>query len=340
MAQNDTVQEKNIRFLGFPVLYRTPETGFAFGAGAYAAFKTNINDSVLRPSQVALGAVYTQEKQFVSYLSYDLWLKSNFFYLKGEIAYNQFNYNFWGVGDEPRKIENFGVDFFRLRLENYYEIGSNWWLGLKFTLDDYDVVLRAEEGRLITDKYTGSDGGFIFGSGLTTKYDTRDNIFFPTSGWNIQLSHELFTESLGSDFNYNLNWLNVAKYIKINKKAVLALNVYNRTAIGEVPFFHMSLVGGSHRMRGYYEGYHRDNSMMGWQFEYRQMLIRRFGAVVFIGNAMTSPTMFDYNLDRLHTTAGVGLRYCIDEAKKINIRLDYGFSKETSGFYFTIAEAF
>lgn len=340
IPESDSLSYKP-RILGLPILFYLPETRLGFGGAGFFSFKTNRNDTTLRPSQINLGAAYTLEKQILSYIDYDVWAANNKINLHGELGYYHFFYYFWGVGEEPRQQESFVVNFPRIRFEGYYEISDGLFLGPKYTYDFFDIVEREEGGRLIDNNYPGSDGGGISGIGLTSKYDTRDNNFYPTKGYNSILSYEYFSEAYGSDFNYHLIWANFIKYFDLGEDRVIGVNAYGRFSNGEVPFFHMSQVGGSNRMRGYYEGFHRDNHKIGWEVEYRTPLFWRFGLSLFAGNAVVADKVSRFKTRNLNTAAGAGLRFKLDEERKINLRLDFGVTSDrTTGFYFTIGEAF
>lgn len=340
ISESDSLNYKP-RILGVPILFYLPETRLGFGAAGFFSFKTNSKDSTLRPSQINLGFAYTLEDQVLSYTDFDIWAKNNKVNLNGELGFYRFFYNFWGVGEEERQIETFSVNFPRVRFEGYYEVSNSFFIGPKYTYDFFDIVEREEGGRLIEDSYPGSSGGGISGIGLTSKYDTRDNNFYPTKGYNSILSYEYFSEAYGSDFNYHLLWANFIKYFDLGKDRVIGVNAYGRFASGEVPFFHLSQVGGSNRMRGYYEGFHRDNHKIGWELEYRTPLFWRLGLSVFAGNAVVADQVDRFKVNNLNTAAGAGLRFKLDEERKINLRLDFGITSDrTTGFYFTIGEAF
>ena len=57
-----------------PLVFFTPETRWAAGAASVATWQS---DSVSRPSQSQLGFAYTQNKQWLFYLPFQLFLKKN-----------------------------------------------------------------------------------------------------------------------------------------------------------------------------------------------------------------------------------------------------------------------
>ena len=93
-------------------------------------------------------------------------------------------------------------------------------------------------------------------------------------------------------------------------------------------------------MRGYYEGRYRDKNMIVFQMEHRMPVWWRFGMVGFLGFGDVSDTIRNFALKEFKHSIGFGIRYLLNPEEKLNIRLDYAFGKDTSGFYITWFEAF
>jgi hypothetical protein len=45
-------------------------------------------------------------------------------------------------------------------------------------------------------------------------------------------------------------------------------------------------------------------------------------------------------LDGFHYAAGAGLRLMVSKSEKLNLRIDYGFGKQSGGLYVILKEAF
>lgn len=339
-SQKDTT--KNVKLVGLPVLFYQPETSLGFGAAGFLSFRTNKTNKEQRLSQINMGGAYTLEKQLLTYASFDVWFKSNEYNLNGEIGYYRYFYNYYGLGNGPRMEETYSVNYPRVRFEASKNFFEGFYAGLKYTFDDFDITKTDSLGELRNGTITGSNGGRISGIGIVVNYDTRDNTFYPRQGWNNSFSYEKFNKAFGSDFNYQLTSIDLIRYFTIKKEGVLATNVYGRfiNNKGDAPFFHQSDIGGTKRMRGYYQGYYKDKQMLGWQAEYRFPLFWRLGMVGFAGNAVVANQVSYLKIKDVRTTAGVGLRVLLDKSRNINLRIDYGFSKDTQGFYLTIGEAF
>lgn len=330
------------KFVGLPVVFYQPETKLGFGAAGFLSFKSNRFDSILRVSQINLGGAYTLEKQLLLYASYDLWLDKNNYNIFGEIGYYRYFYYFYGIGNGNRNEEAYNVNYPRVRITAERKLFPHFYVGLKYIFDDFDVIKRDSNGVLIQNTVTGAKGGIISGLGISSKYDSRNSNFYPTKGWKINANITFFDQFLGSDFSYTATELDVIKYKGFGKDRVLATYAYARfiNSNGNAPFFHLSNIGGNKRMRGYYDGFYMDKQLIGWQTEYRTPVWWRFGLVGFVGNAVVASHLSSVTIKNVRTTAGAGLRFLLDKERKINLRVDYGFSKESSGFYLTIGEAF
>ena len=100
----------------------------------------------------------------------------------------------------------------------------------------------------------------------------------------------------------------------------------------------LASVGGTGRMRGYFEGRYRDKNIIEAQIELRQHIKRRNGIAVWIGAANVFPKFGDMRLKKTLPNGGVGYRWAFKQG--VNVRLDLGFTKNGLGFSFNINEAF
>ena len=90
-------------------------------------------------------------------------------------------------------------------------------------------------------------------------------------------------------------------------------------------------VGSSIRIRGYYEGRYRDKNVIDAQLELRQHIWHRNGIVLWVGAAEVFPRYKDLRFSQILPNAGLGYRWQFK--KGVNVRLDYGFSRNGTGLY-------
>lgn len=77
---------------------------------------------------------------------------------------------------------------------------------------------------------------------------------------------------------------------------------------------------------------------MSGQIELRQRVYKRLGAVAWVGCGTVFPSFKELKGDDLLINYGIGLRF--EFKHNVNVRVDYGFGKGTSGIVFGMSEAF
>lgn len=332
--------ERNWSLVGYPLLFYTPETRLGFGAAGAFNFKAGPkSDTLLNDSQILLGGAYTLEKQLLLYMPWKIFWDENKNYSFGEIGYYKYFFAYWGNGpnSEWDDVDTFQVDFPRIRIHYTHRVYDKLSLGGALWYEDYQI--NSSIGNLVSNTF-GGQGGITHGIGPLAVYDTRDQVFYPTKGWYMEGKVLAFPRFLGSDYTFTKGVLDVINYSTVHKGGVIASHFNYQFAKGNVPFNMMSVLGGTKRMRGYYEGRFRDDNAIILQTEYRLKLPWRFGLVAFADIGQVFDRFAYMKLNHWRWTAGGGIRFALDVERQINVRLDYGFGKNTSGFYLTIGEAF
>ena len=177
-----------------------------------------------------------------------------------------------------------------------------------------------------------------FGVGVSYTFDSRDFMLNASRGWFMQLDLTTNPTFLGNNNTYLSAELQLATYRKAWRGAIIAGELHTRQSTGQVPWPMLADVGSSNRMRGYYEGRYRDKNVIDAQVELRQHIWHRNGIVLWLGAAEVLPRYSDMRFSRILPNDGVGYRWQFK--KGVNVRLDYGFSRNGTGFIFNINEAF
>lgn len=342
-AQSDSLKNPNrFKIIGLPLFFFTPDTKFGGGAGGISTFNFPKDSLGARRSSVTVGVVYTQLNQLLLYFPFQLFPQNQRYWISGEVGYYRYVFNYFGTGNQfsPDFIEKYDATFPRIRLNLSKKVAPGLYAGLRYAFDDFRFTRKETGGELDRNTVIGADGGRISGLGGGINYDTRNSIFFPTKGWLVDAS--IYTESAltGSQFNYRRLSADAAHYWTLGKRGVFALNGVGVFSFGDVPFHQMPVIGGTKRLRGYFEGKYRDHHLILLQGEYRQPLFWRLGAVAFGGLGMVAQNFEALSIQNTRHHFGAGLRLMIDKAQKINIRADYGWGYRSSGFYLTFGEAF
>ncbi|GAF90604.1 unnamed protein product, partial [marine sediment metagenome] len=190
----------------------------------------------------------------------------------------------------------------------------------------------------------------------TFSYDTRDNVFEPTSGWYHNFSLEKAGGFLKGDYDFTKYNLTLRAYISTKfiedvvdissvkkitdnlSKGVLALRAMGGMADTDLPSFAAYQVGGMNTLRGYDFGEFSGDKSLVFNVEYRFPLAENFQAVLFAdwGQAWDYGESIDF--EDLKFGRGVGVRF---DTPLGPIRLDYGINENGEGkTYFSIGHTF
>jgi len=225
----------------------------------------------------------------------------------------------------------------------------NLGLELKTEKVTYDLV----SGSSLPDD---SDEGLTNSLTPTFTYDTRDNVFNPTSGLYGNFSLEKAGGFLGGDYDFTKYNLTLSTYFSTKiveevvdirsikkitdklSKGVVALRAIGGMADTSLPSFAEYKVGGMNTVRGYDFGEFSGDKSLVFNAEFRLPLSDNFQAVLFAdwGNAWDIGESIDV-LD-LKFGKGIGIRF---DTPIGPIRLDYGIGEEGEGkTYFSIGHTF
>ncbi|GAB2781959.1 hypothetical protein GCM10027275_27180 [Rhabdobacter roseus] len=339
-ARPPLLRDKTI--VPLPVVFRLPETGFGAGAVVAGAFSFAKDSLWAKPSQLSLGVTYTQNRQILVFLPFSIFLKNNRYYLFSDTGWYRYNYFYYGIGEARVPQEYFDVTYPRVRLLAARQLGPKTYAGLRYQYESYRVTRTDAGGELASGRVVGSSFSRTSSLGPSLLRDTRDTVFYPRTGMFGELYVLPTARLLGADRNFVRLYLDVANYLALSPRWVLATNYVVSTVMGrEVPFSQLSFLGGQKKMRGIYEGFFRDkNALLGqaelrWELGWRLGLVG-FGAVGFLGDQAEV-----LRLARPKFTYGGGLRLKVQKKNHLNVRADYGLSPYGGGqLYLTLGEAF
>jgi outer membrane protein assembly factor BamA len=345
IVDEDSVRHRHHGLILNPLFYYTPETRFAFGISSVYYFRTNKKDTLFRPSVIHPFFGITQNHQQFVEAPFQLFFKKENYYLFGEIAFYNYPYKFFGIGNKQPidEEELYNALYPSCSLTVLKKIIPKLYAGFRYNFD-YFTIKPLDTDKLLTDSaanITGKNGGLNNGIGLHLLYDSRDNIFSSTKGSYIEFMSIFDSKKITfSDYTYQWFVFDVRKFIPFKGRNVLALQYYINLMAGNPPFYQMALLGGTKRMRGYYEGRYRDNNITSTQIEYRSAFWRnRLGFAAFAGCGMVFHDFKTFDLHYLKPSVGGGIRLRFDRKEKINFRIDIAYGKSLN-YYFVLSEAF
>jgi hypothetical protein len=340
--QKNKKEEKAIDFAFIPIISYNPSFGMQYGAMVNGYFNVNRQDKISPASTIGLiGNVFTNKTFFVGLFN-KMFFKEN--HWRTKVAGGVGNINFQTYFEMPAEIPNIlavkenstFIDYSTRVAFIYGEcltlVGKQMYLGAHLVYSssktEFDLPLMPNESIN------------LFGFGLSSEYDTRDNVFTPFSGTNVKFKTMSFLESLGSTNTYHNIIFQFNNYFPLQENSTILLRLFADVSMGEiVPFVGKNVVGRDD-IRGYTNGKYRANHVYNIQSEYRWQFHKYFGMVAFGGIAIATDDLSGKNYSGILPSIGTGLRYKIIPKRNINIGIDVAAGKNDWGLYFRIGEAF
>ena len=181
------------------------------------------------------------------------------------------------------------------------------------------------------------------GFAVNLTFDSRDIVVNAYKGWFVNLSYYLTTEFFGGNQNYQVIEYDLRYYRSLNRLGnTLAFRAYGRQAFGEVPYSGMTLIGSTDLLRGYLNGQYRDKAGLAVIGEWRYMFFKqervkgKHGIATWLGTGSIAQNLG--TLSNWLPNAGIGYR--LELQPRMNLRIDFGFGRNSSGLYFNFSESF
>jgi len=338
----EEIEKNKTNWSVLPFFSYSPETSLAFGGGGgvfFRPFGAEISD---RPSSLRFIAYYTLKKQWQFEIAPEIYFKDGIYRIEASLFFNKFVDKFYGIGNNTLLAdeEDYISNSFRYFIRFYRRMINHFYLAVQHEYHHYKLTETEDGSMLESGQIPGSLPSNLSGISLFSFWDSRDNILFPKKGSFYEASIGFFRRGLGSDFNCTIYNLNLRNYLPIFSSHVIAVHAYMRCINGDAPFQWFSYFGGESYMRGYYKGRYRDKQTVFVQMEYRTPLWKRLGAAVFLGTGEVMENLSSFTFNGLRTSWGFGLRFNLIPEEHLNLRLDFGFGHDMSGFYVTVLEAF
>lgn len=340
---SSTTNQDNDSFhcFGYPIIYSTPESGFALG-GYFMAYR-NSKTSHPRDNLDSFDAtaIYTEKKQSILTLNSKKYLNDDRHLLTLQGGYTDYPNEFYGIGpDTGDRKEDYTYIAKSFQGSFLWRLNSHTYLGPNLTYANYDIEDRIPGGLLAAGNITGFEGTNVAGAGLKLLFDTRDNGFLPRNGALLNAQANVYRRDLGSDEDFSQLLMTHCQFYPIGQTSTLALMAELDLSEGAVPFEMLPALGGSIIMRGYYYGRYRDRNYAAFQGEYRFPIGARFSGVAFAALGEVAPEIDQFDFNNFKAAGGFGIRFRIDPRQKINLRCDLGFSEAGVSSYIAFMEAF
>lgn len=324
----------DVSFIGGP--HYSSDIKLGLGVVAAGLYSTNRGDSLTPISNVSLfGDITTTGFYLIGVRGNNMFTRANW-----RIDYNLYFFSFpsafWGLGysagNNDANASSYSRKHASVKAEFLFKVAPKLYIGPALGFD-FTQGSKLTNPALI-EGFSPINRAYNYGAVVT--YDSRDFIPNAYKGFYFKLQQRNYTDFRHKPF-FKTN-IAMDYYQQAWKGAVFAFDLFTEFSYGKVPWTMMAPIGGSYRMRGYYEGRYRDNNMYTFQVEYRQKIYNRHGIAAWGGfGNVWGKEAYSWK----HTLPNYGIGYRWEFKKRVNVRFDYGFGKgKQNSFLFSINEAF
>jgi hypothetical protein len=332
IKQADTLKQKNLEFAVMPYLGYNRNLEVLIGAIPMFNYRLNKKDTISSKSLSGMAAVYTTNgSYFISifnkwYYKEDTW-RAKLFFLTGD-----YNSQFYMTDMELSGFYNYGTKATALSVEVQRKIINHLYGGITYTFAHYKTEFQ--------DNIQPEDITQTNAIELNGLYDSRNSVYYPTTGMKSLLRYISYPTWFGNDVKAQKILSEYNTYFPMkNGKDVIAARFSGQFGLGNIAFQQQVTIGGKD-IRGYSEGKYRGDGLIALQGEYRYNFGKKMGLVGFAGIATiygSETENFDW---KAYPGVGVGYRYSAFKSIKMNIGLDAAVGKDDWSVNFRIGESF
>lgn len=338
---NKQKPNKKIDFGFIPGPNYSATTGLGLGLLGTATYSADHTDPTLPRSNASVYSNMTTAGFFMVGLRGNHIFPHESFQLDYKVNLSTFSTSYWGMGYANADNDDNETDYRRNRINAMarfmMKLAPNTYIG---PFVNYRVTQASDVNEDFSYLWQGQDKTIhTYTAGLSFTYDSRDFMLNASKGVFVQIDQTFTPRCFGNGkYNFSTTEATFATYGKLWKGAILAGELHGQFNYGHIPWSQLATVGSNDRMRGYYEGRYNDKNVIEGQVELRQHIKGRNGVVAWVALANAFPNFKNIAWRYTLPNAGVGYRW--EFKKRINIRVDYGFTRNGGGFIFNINEAF
>ncbi|HWS25123.1 MAG TPA: BamA/TamA family outer membrane protein [Xanthomonadales bacterium] len=241
------------------------------------------------------------------------------------------NLQFYGAGAAPR---NYGLDMRGGVVLGKWLIGdSKSWFGVGYALADTTARFDIAPGLPQLPDIEGESRAAALVTSLT--HDGRDNLFTPSSGNYLDASVALFSETLGSDADYQRVSLTAIHYRPLSDTLFLGVLGSAGFSYGDSPFYLIPAI----YMRGVPAMSYQGRQVAQLEAELRWRFSSRYSAVAFAGSGLARDLSDRFGDQRTVNAGGLGIRYEIARKYGLHMGIDAAHGPEGMAYYVQFGSA-
>ena len=250
--------------------------------------------------------------------------------------------NYYGLGNDSKStnLENYTrepIDLY-LSLSKGFTTTFVGQIGAKYKrVNTYSFEIGGNLERMMQDAH---DPGVFYSSVFgNLRYDTRNSFINPSDGIVVQGECEIARKLDRGGISFNRYSVALQYYRTVwYPRTILATRFYIQNLDGEdIPFQILHSLGGNQTLRGFSQDRIMDKASILVNGELRFPIYARLAGITAIDAGRVFSSLRTINISDWKINPTIGLRYIMDN---FVVRLDIGFSNETTGLYFNFGHIF
>jgi len=255
----------------------------------------------------------------------------------GAVAKTNANIGFYGSGNlgllDLEEV-NMNMDAWILAQQIKFRLGeTDFFAGGRYLLlktdNTFEIPIDIPEFTGIEQSSTLSEATLKF------EFDSRNNVFTPTSGVFLGLAGTYSDTWMGGEDLYGRIGVTLIGYLPAGRKFFTGIRYESNYTLGNVPFYARPIVvlRGAPMMK--YQNNHTTllETEVTWNV-YKRWFISGFTG---IGNAFEN--IENFSEGKSVTTLGTGFRYLVARKLGTSMGMDFGFSQDDFAFYMVFGTA-
>ena len=346
--------KKKFQFSLVPIAGSAAGGGAAVATAFNAAFYTG-SESTTSLSTITFTPWFTLNGKFVLPFRNLVWLPNDVLLWKGDTRFMIYPQYTWGIGGNNNSDNKVLLQYNYLRFYHSFlkKTRKKVFLGAGYALDyHFNASMDKDSSTVAKIPFYDYENDFrenTFSSGPVINFliDSRRNSVNPPGGVYFAADYRFNLDFLGSTFNWQSIYIDARKYFPFDKKQqnLLAFwGYYWGVTNGKAPYLDLPSIGwdyNSRSGRGFEQNRYRGKHLLYFESEYRKDITRNgFWGFVLFANVHTVSEYLDNNFAYWHPAVGAGLRIKFNKISRTNIGIDLGLSKDFTGIYLSLGEAF
>jgi hypothetical protein len=327
------LQRGNLVVVPIPISNPTLETGLVAGAAWF--YGQTAEQAEQQPASLTAAAgMYTSNNSRALVLGQQNYWSRNRWRFTGALGAADLNLTLptpdetGGESESDWQIEGAFV-FAKLARK----LGGNWYGGGQVRAIDASQSFGDVQE---SDDFDVDSSVNAVGVGALVEYDSRDMPINSYAGRYFKLDVLFNYDALGSDSTYQNYSATYRAYHEIRDGLVFAWDLQGCNRSGRAALWDACTIP----LRGFSATDYLGKVSASTQAELRWHFSPRWGAVGFVGAGFTARSLNERGEDDTIPSYGIGVRFMVLQAKRVNLRVDFAWSKDSDAVHVSVGEAF